>query len=104
MNKIGVKQLAENRTIISELQIRSVEAALYTMQVEVAGQLFQLTDAKGNVPIHRSAEAAKRFCQGLNIKQTVLVQQSAYDEMIGMPDKDRAALEMKVIIANPALG
>jgi len=102
MNKIKVKQLLDDGVKISELQIRSIEGALYTLCVELDGQQFQVMDNKGNVSIHRSAEAAKHFCTGLNVEQTVIVHQSAYDEMIGMPAKDQAALEMKVKVANPA--
>ena len=102
MNKIKVKQLLDDGVNISELQIRSIEGALYTLCVEFDGQQFQVMDDKGNVSIHRSAEAAKRVCAGLNVEQTVIVHQSAYDEMIGMPAKDQAALEMKVKVANPA--
>ena len=103
MNKITVKQLLDDGINISELQIRSIEGALYTLSVEFNGQQFHVMDDKGNVSIHRSAEAAKRACAGLDVEQTVIVHQSAYDEMIGMPAKDQAALEMKVKVANPAL-
>ena len=102
MNKTTVKQLLDDGVNISELQIRSIEGALYTLCVVFDGQQFQVMDDKGNVSIHRSAEAAKRVCTGLIVEQTVIVHQSAYDEMIGMPDKDQAALEMKVKVANPA--
>ena len=102
MNKIKITQLIDDSMNISELQIRSIECALYTLYVELGDQQYQVADAKGNVSVHRSAEAAKRFCAGLKVELTVLVHQSAYDEMIGMPANHQAALEMKVKVANPA--
>ena len=102
MNKMKITQLIDDSMNISELQIRSIEGALYSLCVEFDGQQFQVMDDKGNVSIHRNAESAKRVCTGLIVEQTVIVHQSAYDKMIGMPDKDQAALEMKVKVANPA--
>ena len=72
MNKITVKQLLDDSVKIAELQIRSIEGALYTLCVEFDGQRFQVMDDRGNVYIHRSAEAAKRVCTGLNVDQTVI--------------------------------
>ncbi len=101
MKKIVAKTVIEEALAVEELRIRSVEPAFYLLEIRTKDENFQVVDGNGKTVMFRSVEAARRACEGMQVSQTLLVHQSAYDEMIGMPGVDGDRLEMSVTVANP---
>ena len=68
-----------------DLTIRSLDLALYQAEVELAGHTRLLCD-DGDAPLRfRTLQAAREALAPLAARSLQLVQQSAYDEMIGQP-------------------
>jgi hypothetical protein len=68
-----------------DLTIRSLDLALYQAEVELAGRTRLLCDGSGKPLRFRTLQAAREALAPLAARSLQLVQQSAYDEMIGQP-------------------
>jgi len=73
-----------------DLTIRSLELALYQAEVRLAGVERLLCDQYGKPLRFRTLQAAREALSVLNASSLQLIQQSAYDEMIGQPGRDQA--------------
>ena len=72
------------------LTIRSLDLSLYQLEVTLAGKSRLLRDEHDNPLRFRTLEAAREALAPLNASSLNLVQQSAYDEMIGQPHRAQA--------------
>ena len=70
-----------------DLTIRSLELALYQVEVSLAGGERLLCDDAGKPLRFRTLQAAREALAPLTASSLQLVHQSAYDEMIGQPLK-----------------
>ncbi len=98
MAKIALDRLIETSPDIDLLRIRSCDPELYLAEVEFEENCFVVTDANGEVCRFRGLPAAKKPFAPLNIREAVLVHESAYDEMIGQPASNN---RMEVRISLP---
>ena len=73
-----------------QLTIRSLDLSLYQLEVTLAGESRLLRDELGNPLRFRTLEAAREALAPLEASSLHLVQQSAYDEMIGQPGRAQA--------------
>lgn len=73
-----------------DLIIRSLDLALYQAEVSLAGGHRLLCDDAGKPLRFRTLEAARAALAPLSAGSLQLLQQSAYDEMIGQPDREQA--------------
>ena len=73
--------------VIDKLIIHSLEMSLYQVSVEVDGEEYYATDNKGNFLKAFSILELQRQCSKLKVEKQVLRHQSAYDEMVGGPQK-----------------
>ncbi len=84
MKKIRIKQLAQKP--VDELLVYSLDQSLYTVKAVVEGQYFQII--KGLKPYRAfSMGQIHRDFALCDFKRITLIQESAYDEMIGQPIK-----------------
>ena len=73
-----------------DLTIRSLELALYQAEVSLAGRDRLLCDEFGKPLRFRTLQAAREALASLGASSLQLVQESAYDEMIGQPGREQA--------------
>ncbi|WP_051085451.1 DUF6482 family protein [Hahella ganghwensis] len=91
MNQVCLKDLFGME--VEELRLYSMENALYSVRVVIAGKEHLVLDDRGASLIFRSIAAAKKPFLGFGISKVTLVQHSAYGEMIGHSVERVAPLE-----------
>ncbi|MCH8543112.1 MAG: DUF6482 family protein [Alcanivorax sp.] len=98
--KIRLSQL--RNIVIGRLRIRSVDLALYTVEVQLGGEWQVLASDTGKVLSFRSMEGARKALASLQVLEATLLHASPYNEMIGV---DTAPVPpMEVPISWPAAG
>lgn len=85
--KITLQELAK-LGVIDKLVIESVDLSLYIARAVVADEERLVTDRHGATLKTRNLLEMKQQLAGLNMAQLVLRQRSAYDEMVGQPQRD----------------
>ena len=100
------KSLSELRDLgpLGKVAIRSLDLSLYLAEVELGGQRQVICHDDGRPLRAVNLVAMREMLQGLQIESLVLVQESAYDEMIGQPARlGSNALEVPLSLeAQPA--
>ena len=92
--KRTLKELAAHGQI-DRLVIRSVDLSLYIAVAEMAGDDCLITNNDGSTLRTRNLLEMKQAVAGLPFDELVLRQESAYDEMVGQPDREGSnALEV----------
>ena len=83
------KRLSELRGLgsLEKVAIRSLDLSLYLAEVELDGQRYVICHDDGRPLRAVNLVAMREMLQGLQIESLVLVQESAYDEMIGQPTR-----------------
>lgn len=85
--KISLSEL-KNRGPLAKVAIRSTELSLYLAEVELDGEPHLVCDDAG-VPLKTvNLVSMRERLEGLDVEALVLVQDSAYDEMIGQPPRE----------------
>ncbi len=82
--KITLTELRQ-RQPIDKLAIRSAELSLYLAEAELAGQRYLVCEADGKPLRTVNLVAMREKFAGLEVREMVLVHESAYDEMVGQP-------------------
>ena len=104
MKKIALRDLT-NKTI-DELLIYSLDQALYSVRVFNQGNYYEV---KKGLKLYRAFSIGHihRDFSAVNIKKVTLIQDSAYDEMVGQPVREEsnrmvmsAAPQVNVYAAN----
>lgn len=72
---------------IDLLVIHSLDLCLYQASVEVDGQEMIVTNSDGSLLRTHSLLEMQKLTNKLNYQRAVMRQQSAYDEMVGGPEK-----------------
>ncbi|SEG22692.1 DUF6482 family protein [Marinobacterium lutimaris] len=93
--KITLEQLIAGK--VQRLFLRSFENSLYLTEVEMEEGRFTVCDASGLPLKFRNQLDAKKPFKGLRITDTWLLQESAYNEMIGMPSGRVEPLQVKLL-------
>ncbi len=75
----------EKVNVIEKVKIHSLMPNLYQVSVIIAGEEFYLEDSKGRHISRPNKIELQQMFEGMNVGQTVLCHQSAYDEMVGQP-------------------
>lgn len=91
-----VEHLNRQDVVINELVIHSVEMGIYLAQVNYDNRVAFLVDADNRPQRFLSVEQVKQSLAEATIKSAYLQHQSAYDEMIGAPDKVDNSLRIPV--------
>lgn len=85
----------KRRGRLAKVAIRSMDLSLYQAEVEIDGLRQLIADGAGKPLRSFNLLDMKRQLATLDIETLVLVQESAYDEMVGQPDRDGSnALEI----------
>lgn len=71
---------------IDKLVVHSIDLSLYQASVVIDDEEHYITNEKGDYIRAISVLEIQKICRKLKVKSWVLRQQSAYDEMIGMPN------------------
>ena len=79
--KTSIKAL--RRRSIDRLIVESVDLSLYIAHAEIDGQRWLLTDNSGRILTTRNLLDMKTALVDLAAAERVLIQRSAYDEMVG---------------------
>lgn len=74
---------ALRRRAIDRLVIESVDLSLYIAHAEIDGERWLLTDRDGRILKTRNLLDMKAALVDLDARERVLMQRSAYDEMVG---------------------
>lgn len=83
------------RQPLEKVVIRSIDLSLYQAEAIVDGRPNLIVDKDGKALRTHNIVQMKEHLAGLTIDSLVLVQQSAYDEMIGQPSREGSnALEV----------
>jgi hypothetical protein len=100
--KISLDETRKQFGQIDQLVLRAFESSMYLVQVRLArgGELLNVCDEQGAILRFNSQLAAKVPFKGLGITDTVLIHESPYNEMIGMPAAEKPA-PLTVKLANP---
>lgn len=85
MQKIDLR-LLQNRSI-DELLVHSLDQSLYLVRVVIDGQYYDVERKSKSYRSFSVGEIHKDF-SNCNIKKFTLLQNSAYDEMVGQPVKE----------------
>ena len=93
MHSITLAQLVKRHRktksfCIDLLRLRSFECSLYLVELVIEDEVYLVKDEQGNALSFRSVLDAKKPFKALAIARAELVQESAYDEMIGQPVGD----------------
>jgi len=99
--KISLEDVKKQIGQIEQLVLRAFESSMYLVQVKLkqGEELLNVCDDKGTILRFNSQLDAKFQFKGLGITDTVLVHESPYNEMIGMPGGKIEPLQVK--LANP---
>jgi S-adenosylmethionine/arginine decarboxylase-like enzyme len=99
--KISLEEVKQQIGQIEQLVVRAFESSMYLVQVKLKQdeELLNVCDDKGSILRFNSQLDAKFQFKGLGITDTVLVHESPYNEMIGMPGGRMEPLQVK--LANP---
>lgn len=82
---------------LQKVVIQSLDLALYRLLLEHDGETYLILDKQSKVLQSRSLLAMKEILQHYAIEKLVLRHESAYDEMIGHPNKQSSnALEVSL--------
>ncbi|MCH2159842.1 MAG: DUF6482 family protein [Oleiphilaceae bacterium] len=92
--KISYEELGQLEPI-EKVIIQSVDLSLYRVMIEHQGETYYLVDGS-KIQTYRSLQAAKTALSLLQITKLVLQHTSAYDEMIGHPEKGSNLMEIKL--------
>lgn len=100
--KILLSEVKKQYGQIEQLVLRAFESSMYLVQVQLAQRegLLNVCDDEGRIMRFTSQLDAKFPFKGLGITDTVLLHESAYNEMIGMPGGEKPA-PLEVKLANP---
>jgi hypothetical protein len=79
--KTTLKALRRRR--IDRLLIESVDLSLYIAHAEIDGQRLLITDRDGKLLKTHNLLDMKTALVGLNSRELLMIQRSAYDEMVG---------------------
>lgn len=71
-----------------DLTIRSLDLSLYQVEVALAGRARLICDESDRPLRFRTLQAAREALRPLAARSLQLLQQSAYDEMIGQPPRE----------------
>lgn len=71
--------------VIDTLHIYSHEGGIYTLQATIDGKSQPLQLNKDKPAVHDSIEGIRLKMDGVHVREAYLVQQTPYDEMIGLP-------------------
>ena len=99
---ISLKTL-QQQSEIEKVIIHSLDCALYQVSAVIEGQELYLTDRQGTLLRSHNKLSRQAWFEGLPVRQMVLRQQSAYDEMVGQPLRQEDNF-MEVPIGNGAMG
>ncbi|WP_036233845.1 DUF6482 family protein [Marinobacterium litorale] len=100
--KIVLDDVKQSAGQIDRLVLRAFESSLYLVQIKLqtGDELLNLCDDNGVIMRFHSQLDAKYPFKGLGVTHTVLVHESPYNEMIGMPAGEKPA-PLEVKLANP---
>lgn len=100
--KIALNEVKKQLGQVERLVLRAFESSMYLVQVQLkhGEELLNVCDDKGTILRFNSQLDAKFPFKGLGITDTVLVHESPYNEMIGMPAAESPA-PLEVKLANP---
>ena len=70
---------------IDKVTIHSLDLCLYQVSILYRGEEHYITDSGGKLLRSHNLVSMQALFEGLRVKQMVLRQQSAYDEMVGQP-------------------
>ena len=87
MLKISINRLADIN-LIQDLEVLSIDCALYTVRVVIQSQQYRVVDKNDKPYVKSSVELIKKDLQDCHIANMALVHQSAFDEMVGQPDRE----------------
>ncbi len=82
--KITLSEL-NKRQPIDKLAIRSAELSLYLAEAELENQRYLVCESDGKPLRTVNLVAMREKLSGLEVREMVLVHESAYDEMVGQP-------------------
>lgn len=96
---ISLSKIKQQNSVIDELRIHSFDMDIYLAEVKIANTIQMLCDDGGQLIKFRSTLAAKKPFKGLSIDNVFLVQNSVYNEMIGLEEK--SVEPMKIPLSHP---
>lgn len=80
--------ILEKYFVIDKLVIHSLDLCLYQASVVIDNEEHMICDDRGQLLRSHSLIEMQKLCRNLKVKARVLRQESAYDEMVGGPEKD----------------
>ena len=87
---------------VAHLRVRSTDGCIYTVELLVDGQWRVLCDDRGTVLCYRSLQWVRRKLGNLRAGKVTLLHQTAYQEMIGLPEASRDDMEVPLGWTDPA--
>lgn len=78
----------KRRPVVDKAVVHSLDSCLYQCSVILDGVESLIVDSRGNPVRTFNQLDMQEFFRGVQVKEMVLRQQSAYDEMIGQPFRD----------------
>ncbi|MBV0932834.1 DUF6482 family protein [Marinobacterium weihaiense] len=100
--KIALNDVKKQLGQVERLVLRAFESSMYLVQVKLiqGEELLNVCDDQGTILRFNSQLDAKLPFKGLGITDTVLVHESPYNEMIGMPAATKPE-PLQVKLSNP---
>ena len=91
-----LEHLNFNAVVINQLRIHSFEMGVYLAEVDFAGSNAFITGNDNRPRSFASVAQVQQQLRRAHIKSTLLVHQSAYDEMIGLGEKTDNSLVVRL--------
>ncbi|MCY4044671.1 MAG: DUF6482 family protein [Cellvibrionales bacterium] len=95
MKRIESRQLT-GRSHLDRIEIISAEGCSYILNIHFEGEPHHLVDHSGKSRRFHSIHEIREILHGKNCADTVLVQDIAYDEMIGHSPEKQSLIETKI--------
>lgn len=95
MKRIESRQLS-SKNHLDRIEIISAEGCSYILNIHFEGEPHHLVDHSGKSKRFHSIHEIRETFHGKKCMDTVLVQDIAYDEMIGHTPEEQALIETKI--------
>ncbi|MFE8070965.1 DUF6482 family protein [Marinobacteraceae bacterium S3BR75-40.1] len=82
--RITENTLREQETVVDRLEIRPVGGMYYLARIWIDQQLHLLSDEAGKTRLFTTTYALRKALKGVEWRECLLQDQSAFDEMVGL--------------------
>lgn len=96
-----LSHIQKARPAIERLEVHSFETNIYLVRLQINGQFGYVYSQTDNIQRFYNAQHIRESFADCHITESVMIHDSAYDEMIGNPDKASDRLPLPFSMTQP---